>query len=87
MPSSYTMMYTRVQKKRDSFTCSFLALTYWLHLNLAHNKQLDEMSIFQVEKNENKIYDFVGKRLNFLRILIKFKLNQYVNNKNEQVNE
>ena len=32
-------------------------------------------------------YGFVGKRLNFLSILIKFKLNQYANAKNEQVNE
>ena len=23
-----------MQKKRDSFTCSFLAFTYWFHLNL-----------------------------------------------------
>ena len=62
---------TLVQKKCDSFTCSFLALTYWFNLNLrsvrkkfslfptkpyfciycaTHNKQMDEISKFQIEK-------------------------------------
>ena len=79
--------YTLVQKKRESFTCSFLALTYWLNLNLmsilkrfslfstkpcfcfycaTHNKQMDEISKFQVEiKKSQKCTHVQKKRVSF----------------------
>ena len=79
--------YTLVQKKRDQFTFSFLALTYWFNLNLRNI--LIKSRFFQ----QNHIFVFILRPIinNFLSILIKFALNQYmymyVNDKNEQVNE
>ena len=76
-------IYTIVQKKRDSYTCSFLALTYWFNLNLmsilkkfslfptkpyfcfycaTHNKQMDEISKFQVEKKVTKMHPHAKER-------------------------
>ena len=60
-------MYTHVQKKGDSFTCSFLAFQlslisifkkfslfptnlYFCFYCATHNKQVEEISKFQVEK-------------------------------------
>ena len=80
-----------MQKKHDSFTCSFLALTYWFNSNLM--SILKKFSLFPTKPyfcfycaTHYKQLDEISK-FQVEKKKSQFELNQYVNAKSKQVNE